>query len=240
MSFRIEHADPLALLGELPDSWAQTCFTNPPRDLPVPYLLAVLDEVYRVLRPDGTLWLALTRGGNTQEIWRAVQDTPWLRPLPATTTPRRMLLLAKQPEFLFKPKRPAPSIVTQPTVQQPGRGCHACRVPRRAWCVPSPAAAGVPAREVIDWCLSASTVPCACEVCGAPCRPLALCGERWRSACAHKGGRGRCLVIDPFCATAEVGIVAVRRGRHYLGINPDPAGAEAARCRLTRLLERTR
>ncbi len=31
MSWRIEHADPLAILRELPDTWAQTCVTSPPR-----------------------------------------------------------------------------------------------------------------------------------------------------------------------------------------------------------------
>jgi hypothetical protein len=62
MSYRVEQTDPLTLLGELPSQWAQTCVTSPRRDEPVSYLLAVLDEVRRVLREDGTLWLALTRG----------------------------------------------------------------------------------------------------------------------------------------------------------------------------------
>ena len=88
MSFRIEQADPLALMQELPDEWAQTCVTSPRRDAPVPYLLAVLDQVHRVLRHDGTLWLALTRGGNAHELKRALRDTRWLQPLPATGTPR--------------------------------------------------------------------------------------------------------------------------------------------------------
>lgn len=101
MSFRIEQADPLALMQELPDEWAQTCVTSPRGDAPVPYLLAVLDQVHRVLRPDGTIWLALTRGGNAHELKRALRDTRWLQPLPATGTPRHMLLLAKQSAFLF-------------------------------------------------------------------------------------------------------------------------------------------
>ncbi|HEV3070094.1 MAG TPA: hypothetical protein VGY76_01550 [Solirubrobacteraceae bacterium] len=45
-------------------------------------------------------------------------------------------------------------------------------------------------------------------------------------------------MIDPFCADADTGIVAVRRGRHYLGVDPDPGNAEATRRRLTKLLER--
>jgi DNA modification methylase len=66
------------------------------------------------------------------------------------------------------------------------------------------------------------------------------CRERWRSTCTHKGGRGRCLVIDPFCATADTGIVAVRWGRQYLGIDPNPANVDTARRRLAKLLERAR
>lgn len=250
MSWRIEQADPLVLLGELPDSWAQTCLTSPPTGLPVPYVLAVLADVHRVLRPDGTLWLALTRSGNTHELWKALEeDGRWLRPLPASTAPRRMLLLAKQPTFLFRPRTPVPRSLSAPSAlsecclsaQRPRFGCRACPAPRRTWCLLSTSAAGTPSRKVVDWCVSASTVSRACEACGAPCRPLVRRGERqWRSTCAHKGGRGRCLVIDPFCATAETGIVAVHRGRHYLGITPTQASAEAARKRLTKLSERRR
>ena len=77
MSFRIEHTDPITLLRELPDGLAQTCVTAPRRDTPIPYLLAVLDEVHRVLRSDGTLWLSLTRGGNSHELKLALKDTRW-------------------------------------------------------------------------------------------------------------------------------------------------------------------
>jgi DNA modification methylase len=42
-------------------------------------------------------------------------------------------------------------------------------------------------------------------------------------------------VIDPFCATGETGIAALRRGRDFLGIEPDPAHATTARERLARL-----
>ncbi len=101
MSFRIEQTDPLTLLSELPDQWAQTCVTSPRRDAPIPYLLAVLDEVHRVLRDDGTLWLALTRGGNSHHLKAAIKDTRWVQPRPANTIPRGVLLLTKQPDFLF-------------------------------------------------------------------------------------------------------------------------------------------
>ena len=107
MSFRIEQTDPLTLLSELPDQWAQTCVTSPRRDAPIPYLLAVLDEVHRVLRADGTLWLALTRGGNSHHLKAALNDTRWVQPRTASTIPRGALLLTKQPDFLFHPPAPA-------------------------------------------------------------------------------------------------------------------------------------
>jgi hypothetical protein len=246
MSFRIEQADPLTLLRELPDEWAQTCITSPRRDLPVRYLLAVLDELHRVLRHDGTLWLSLARGGNSHQLARAIEDTRWVRPSTATAVPRGVLLFAKQPDFLFNPPRSlvrfsAPQGSTcprYPFAQRPCRGCRSCLAARRGWCVPSPGASGIAPREVIELCILASTVPCACEVCGAPSRRSLCCRERWRSTCSHKGRRGRCLVIDPFCAAGDTGIVAVRRGRRYLGIDTDAANADAARRRLTKLEHR--
>jgi hypothetical protein len=246
MSFRIEHTDPITLLRELPDGLAQTCVTAPRRDTPIPYLLAVLDEVHRVLRSDGTLWLSLTRGGNSHEFTLALKDTRWLRP-ETVTIPRELVLLSKQAEFSFHPPHPAPASYTAqsvlcpryPAAQRPGDRCQRCPIPRRGWCVPSPGAAGIPPREVIEWCILASTVPCACGVCGSPLKQPPRCGERWRSTCSHRNGRGRCLVIDPFCATGDTGIVAVRRGRQYLGIDTNPANAAAARKRLA-ATERTR
>lgn len=246
MSFRIEQADPLALLRELPDEWAQTCVTSPRRDVPIPYLLAVLDEVHRVLREDGTLWLGLTRGGNFHHLTDALKDTRWVQPLPASAIPRGVLLLTKQSDFLFRTLAPARAGSPQsalcarcPVAQRPGRDCRRCMRPRRAWCMPSSAAAEIPPREVIEWCIGASTVPCACGVCGAPFKHTERC-KCWQAICAHQDGRGRCLVIDPFCSTGETGIVAVRRRRHYLGIDPNPAHADAASRRLAALLEHRR
>jgi site-specific DNA-methyltransferase (adenine-specific) len=246
MSFRIEQADPLALLRELPDEWAQTCVTSPRRDVPIPYLLAVLDEVHRVLREDGTLWLGLTRGGNFHHLKDALKDTRWVQPLPASAIPRGVLMLTKQSDFLFRTLAPARAGSPQsalcarcPVAQRPGRDCRRCLRPRRAWCIPSSGEAEIPPREVIEWCIVASTVPCACGVCGAPFKDTERC-KRWQATCAHQDGRGRSLVIDPFCSTGETGIVAVRRRRHYLGIDPNPAHADAASRRLAALLEHRR
>lgn len=247
MSHRIEQADPLTLLEELPDEWAQTCVTSPPPDTSVAYLLAVLDEVYRVLRSDGTVWLSLANNPNAHELMWALRETPWLRPLLSSITPRHVLLLAKQPAFLFHPQRRASR--TGPRRDRACRGsglgrlrahdCRGCSRPRRAWCVPSPALYGSPFRGVVEWCVLAGTAPCACEVCGTPSRQTMRRGE-WRFTCPHKNGRGRCLVIDPFCGTGDTGTVAVGQGRHYLGIASDHANAERARRRIAGMLERAR
>ncbi len=109
MSFRIEQTDPLTLLSELPDQWAQTCVTSPRRDAPIPYLLAVLDEVHRVLRADGTLWLRTHQGRQLPTTPDRLRSrTPrWVQPRTASTIPRGVLLLTKQPDFLFthRPQR---------------------------------------------------------------------------------------------------------------------------------------
>ena len=42
-------------------------------------------------------------------------------------------------------------------------------------------------------------------------------------------------MIDPFCSEGETGIAALRRGRDFLGIEPDLMRAASARRRLTAL-----
>jgi hypothetical protein len=234
MSWRIEHANALTLLRELPSRWAQTCVTSPRRDKPVSYLLAVLDEVRRVLRDDGTLWLALTRGGNSHELKRALKDTHWLQPDAPLGTPRQVGLLTKSEQFLFNPQR-AVGVRPLPP-QRPGRGCASCPLPRRAWCVPSPGAAGVLPVEVIEWCVLTSTAPYSCGACGAPWTRTARetsRGRHWRPTCQHHNDRGCCLVIDPFCTTGDTGTIAVRRGRDFLGVELDPSNSEAVSRRLS-------
>jgi hypothetical protein len=244
MSYRVEQTDPLTLLGELPSQWAQTCVTSPRRDEPVSYLLAVLDEVRRVLREDGTLWLALTRGGNSHELTQALKETSWLRPEALRSTPRQVVLLTKSERFLFNPRRglgvtrspQEPGCPRYPLPQRPGRGCASCPLPRRAWCVPSPGAAGVLPVEVIEWCVLTSTAPYSCGACGAPWTRTAKetrSGRHWRPTCQHHNDRGRCLVIDPFSTTPDTGTVAVRRGRDFLGVELDPDSHETASRRLS-------
>src|ERR1700688_647653 len=118
MTWRVEQAGALSILRELPGEWAQTCVTSPPSDLAVPYLLAVLDEVRRVLRLDGTLWLRLPPGADSRRLVALLREAGWLRP----TAPRmlagghlrgrfpgELMLLTKRPAFLYCPVRALPS-----------------------------------------------------------------------------------------------------------------------------------
>jgi hypothetical protein len=233
MSWRIEDSNALAVLRELPSRWAQTCVTRPPRDVPVPTLLAVLAETRRVLRGDGTLWLALPASGTSSRTLSYLEETSWLTPGPyaAAHVPSGVRLFSKQPWYLFHPqpgRRPVSERRQPPRAGVIGEGCEGCRSRRRAFCVAAP---GV-ARGVIEWCVLSSTVSRACGVCGAPWLPDTSTAEQARSGCVHTNGRGRSLVIDPFCGSATTALIAQRRGRDFLGIAQSPETAARIRRRL--------
>ncbi len=238
MSWRIEESDALTLLRELPSRWAQTCVTCPPREVPVPELIAVLAEVRRVLRSDGTLWLALSLGMDRPAILeRLEQETAWLRPEQrGTPMPGGVVLLTKRATYLHN-RRPLPAAPVErrrcATHRFRSAGPH---TPRRAFCVPASNQERPLPHEVIDWCISTSTAVQACGICGAPWReaPAGTAREvSWRRRCVHLNGRGRSLVIDPYCARGSVGVAAQLRDRDFLGIERSPALAVAARRRLS-------
>jgi hypothetical protein len=251
MSWRIETAGPLALMRELPDAWAQTCFLRPPRDLPEACLVAVLDEVHRVLRDDGTVWVTLPGRGHAPGARNAIEGAGWLR---AGTGAARMAgfggleLFSKQPRFYFHPRSPLASSRPRhqgvyPAARPACCSSVRCRPARRAWCMPARADDRL-SRSVIEWCILASSSARACDVCGAPCKRLPVAGSggswRWHVGCSHTNDRGRCLVLDPFCGLAPVGVAAVRLGRSYLGAERHPERAMRARRRLRETLPEPR
>ena len=239
MSWRIETANPFALLSELPDRWAQTCFLRPPRDLPTPCLIALLYRVRRVLRDDGTLWLSLPGRGSQPQALQLLGEAGWHRQdrvlrasgLSLIGGNCTVALFTKQQEFHFNARLPLQRGAGALTSQH-RRGISARRLRRRAWCVPTAGGEAQSAR-VIDWCVRASTSPRACGVCGTPWRKLPGAGDhagRWRPVCSHSSDRGRCLVLDPFCrGFADVGLASVRAGRSYLGSTDDNGTALRAR-----------
>lgn len=253
MSWRIEDANPLTLLTELSDGWAQTCFLRPPRDLPAPCLLAILEHVRRVLRDDGTLWLSFPGRGNCPHELCRVEQAGWLHAERSELGQRHrgsvigrgvLTLFSKQREFHFDARPSSLSSVFPrhdencPTRPR-NRRLAARRQERRAWCVPA-GGSDPSLAKVLEQCLRSSTSPRACGVCGAPWQRLPALNdgsECWRPRCSHVNDRGRCVVLDPFCAAAEIGVLAVRAGRGYLGVEPNLDTALRARRRLE-VLER--
>jgi hypothetical protein len=249
MSSRIEHANPFALLAELPNELVQTCFLRVPPDLPDPCLLVLLGELHRVLRDDGTLWITFPRLAAPIERLRLVEQAGWLLPAEhrqATSNPYgcvtrcggSVTLCAKRLAFHFNPRRPlAGTGYRFPSQSCAGRRSHRTSRPtRRPWCIPV-GAEGALTPDVIEWCIRLSTSPRACEVCGAAWRrwPGATTPDRrWRPGCWHGKGRGRCLVLDPFCGLGQVGVLAVRDGRSFLGVESDFDTARRASARLAR------
>jgi hypothetical protein len=54
----------------------------------------------------------------------------------------------------------------------------------------------------------------------------------WRRPCAHRGDSAPCTVLDPFCGSGTTGVVALRLGRRFIGIELNPNYAEMARRRI--------
>lgn len=237
MSWRIEESDALTVMRELPAGWAQTCVTRPPRDVPVGELVAVLDEVARVLRADGTLWLSLPRCGTSQRLLDLLAEEPtWTRIERPWVPAGNVALFTKQVRYLHQQRLRAPAATARRRCASPRHGLDGTRAPRRAFCVPASSQDRAFSEGLIDWCILTSTAMQACGVCGTPWQwvPAAVGrGEGWRRACPHLNGRGRSLVIDPYCGRGNTGLVAQRRGRDFLGIEQSPELASIARKRLS-------
>lgn len=226
MSWRIEQADPLALLAELPARFAQTCVTRGPQGEALEDALAVLLEIHRVLRDDGTLWLLSQQD---KEFLNALAGQGWMRqslPTFMRTSAEscdpllRLMLLTKRRTYFcrchlfYRHMR-------SPWQQRTARS----RLTRRSeQCTRKHESS----RELVRRCVLAGTSILACGACGAPYRQ-ARPGEHppgiRRPTCIHHNPEGRCLVLDPFYqpqnGTAEI---ADRYGRSFLGITNDRAG----------------
>lgn len=235
MSWRIEESEALPVMRELPSLWAQTCVTRPPRDVPVDELIAALDEAARVVRADGTLWLSLPSGGNSQLILDLLAgETPWARIERPWIPVGNVALFTKQARYLHQHRLQAPAAIERRRCASTRRGL--ARAPRRAFCVPTSHQDRLFSEGLIDWCILTSTALQTCGVCGTPWQRIPAAaghGERWRRACPHLNGRGRSLVIDPYCGRGNTGLVAQARGRDFLGIEQSQALAANARSRLS-------
>jgi len=54
----------------------------------------------------------------------------------------------------------------------------------------------------------------------------------WESTCDHEDGSGYCVVLDPFAGAGTTGLVALRHGRSFVGIELNPEYADMARWRI--------
>jgi hypothetical protein len=216
---RIEEAPAVAFLKELPSGWAQMCITSPRPRCPESEAIAVLAEVHRVLRPDGTLWLITESEERLEGGLRAcgfeLQPSPaWASGRPLEGEPRvRLALLSKGPRYYLDARgfrASTPSTRTRPPASaQLGRAeCRGLDHAQR--------------RKLIRRCILAGSSRVACGACGAPF---------WRAqpTCAHHDPGGSCLVLDPFygersAASAEI---ARRHGRSFLGVSAAASLTEA-------------
>ncbi len=220
MSARIERADPLALLRELPGEWAQSCVTSPPRAGDYAETLAVLAELHRVLRADGTLWLLC---GAVQPLlrplceqgWRPQPPPEWSRPLASgRDTSIRLLLLTKERRYFHDEHTLAacglPHISPSVGVARQRRRAEGCR------------SGSAQRLALLGRCVLAGSSPLACGICGAPYRrtqPGESAPGLRRPTCAHNDPGGHCLVLDPFYhPSGGVAELAHRHGRSFLGI----------------------
>jgi hypothetical protein len=234
MSWRIEQADALALLRELPDGWAQTCVTRPPGAGDHDRTLAILTEVRRVLRDDGTLWVLLAPDQLPlatelrAEGWTQHLAPTWTAPFAGERAPvMRPVLFTRQRRYFYD----AHTIGARDG--SPSRCCvGASRQARRAQSC-------LPAREhehclqLIKRCILAGSSLLACGECGAPyrcARPGESAPGTRRPTCPHNNPGGCCLVLDPFYELAGIPTAeaALCTGRSFLGIT-DPAGVGESR-----------
>lgn len=63
-----------------------------------------------------------------------------------------------------------------------------------------------------------------------PFPPLLAVG--WKASCAHAMRSVPCAVLDPFCGSGTTGVVALRLGRRFIGIELNPDYVEMARRRI--------
>lgn len=234
MSHRVEHADALTLLCELPGGWAQTCIARPPRDGAPDRTLAILTETRRVLRDDGTLWLLappdqqqLLADLQAQD-WKRQTTPAWATRLTARTRPAIGLFLFSKNARYFYDADTIDGPQPRPLAASWHLGCGQSRYPQRC------AVAFARERDLrlVRSCVLAGSSPLACGQCGAPYRrkrPNESAPGIRRPTCRHNHPGGNCLVLDPFYTPSLTSTEAVLcTGRNFLGIK-DTASTRQAR-----------
>lgn len=230
------------------------------------HLVAVFREIWRVLRPDGTLWLnigdAYSAGGEKRR-----RATPNIHPKNLLGLPWRLALamqadgwywrsavIWQKPNGLPDSVRDRPSMdyepvllfarsrryyydenaVREPDADASPRG----RSMRSVWpiaCVKGHAGhtATFPPRLVARCIAAGASLAGCCSGCGIPRNPRIAAFAREVSDCrCHVGDPAPCTVLDPFSGTATTGVVALRYGHSYIGIDADGTYADVAERRI--------
>lgn len=303
MTWEIRRGDALASLREMPDASVQCCVTSPPywglRDyghtdqlgleetpeLYVARLVSIFQEVRRVLRDDGTLWLNLgdsyasdTKGsggvgrstlvgtpndGNGQIFaarrvahglkpkdlvgipWRvafALQAAGWwLRsdiiwskpnPMPESVTDRPtkaheyLFLLAKSERYYYDAEAIKEPDVTRPQqwLSSDGRREIPGQTPQSKGIMQRAAALlGQGRNRRTVWSITTEPFPDA---------HFAVMPQALVEPCILAGSKPGDQVLDPFAGSGTVGVVALRHGRRFLGLELNPVYASMARNRI--------
>lgn len=236
------------LLRDLPERSVRTCITSPPYwglrkyggrgelgqeatlDRYVAKLVDVFENVSHVLSDDGTLWLNLGdcwRDGQLQGVpWRVVEalrkkgwvvraEVIWHKPNPLPRSCASKPTLAHEYVFMLT-KSPTGYFYDAPAIAEPAgppkkagpnamrgqeslaarsdkpRAHHARRHKRTVWTVAPGSGGG---------------------------RHLASFPERLIEPCVLASSQPGDIVLDPFNGAGTSGVVALRHGRRYLGID---------------------
>jgi DNA modification methylase len=242
------YGDSRKLLADIPSGSVRTCVTSPPywnlRDYGgrsqlgreatakryVSNLTRVFDGVRQVLSEDGTLWLNLGdcwRDGELQGLpWRVVEalrstgwvlraDVIWHKPNALPRSCASKPTLAHEYLFMLTKSRAAYYYDAQAIVEPAGRPKAAGRTAMRGQA--SLAARSTKPRvhsptrhKRTVWTVATSS---------RAGRHLATFPEALVEPCVLASSEPNDVVIDPFNGAGTTGVVALRHGRRYLGID---------------------
>ncbi len=205
------------VLRQLPAECTQTCLVSPPPRAPRRVVLAVLGEAYRVVRGDGTVWLLQDPQPLAGELyaqgWEA-HPVAWAARL--THGRVQLTVLTREPRYFYDTTAAGDPRRLRVLAGQDRRATVEAACP---WVVQHERLL-----RLSKLCVLAGSSPMACGVCGAPWQrsyPSETGHPARQPTCAHSNPGGRCLVLDPFCRYPEIGRVAARYGRSFLGVG-DP------------------
>lgn len=86
--------------------------------------------------------------------------------------------------------------------------------------------------DLVEPCVLAGTsARGACATCGTPWRRIGGV-EGWHACCPHDGLPQPCVVLDPFSGSGTTGVVAVKAGRRFIGIELSPEHAARSERRI--------